>query len=625
MRIRLAYTATSDARCFVPGGPQPEDLPLAGVMLGDLTIDTVRITVREHAAGDVAGNFVCDRLLSVPKDVPSLKLPRSTAQSLDIYAEAWAPQAAGDSVPRRVAVGALLDVPLTTKTLPDLRLYPDERFRCLNQAMHRPRAFHTATLLPNGQVLVVGGLTPAPDATDEVFGAAPLYLTSEAEIYDPATATFVQVQETDSALPRAYHQAALVGATPDGQYQVLLVGGATADPMSPAFGLNTGAAPGARLVPFDTSSTFLNPLPVSGAAAELLVYDPVAHTATRTQMVAFTPGIYQGAASFADGIAVAGGIDWMGQPLQLAIPTVNQLEVSRMLETPPRAVALASPRMGATLSALDDDRALLWGGLLTPTDPAGVYATGLAASGTVTGTPVTLATAPPTEFQTATVLPVDPSTTDRTIVVTGGFVETNMTMNSTMGQALQPPTPMTSARLLTVSATGTVSQSTPMLATYVLDSTCTMDGRYRPAGWESAVDLGRGRVLVSGGAPTVTGTCNDCDDGGSDFRCSTAQASLFTTPPTIAPALEPMQIARYGHTSTKMADGNVLIVGGVTSAAGNPRVLRDVEVYDPRPIVPDFDLSSGNPDPDDPIAGDMTATVRVPGAELGPTTECSKL
>jgi hypothetical protein len=194
-----------------------------------------------------------------------------------------------------------------------------------------------------------------------------------------------------------------------------------------------------------------------------------------------------------------------------------------------------------------------------------------------------------------------------------------------MGQALQPPAPAQAARLLTVTLTGTVSQTAPVLASYVLDSTCADNARYRPAGWESAVDLGRGRVLVAGGAPTVTGTCNDCDDGGSDFRCATAQASLLTAPSTLSPTLERMQIPRYGHSATLLHDGNVLVVGGATSAAGAPRILRDGEVYNPRPIVPQFDGSSGNPDPDDPAAADLTSQVRAPGQELGTTTECGEL
>ncbi|HSN32369.1 MAG TPA: hypothetical protein VLU41_06770, partial [Ideonella sp.] len=340
--------------------------------------------------------------------------------------------------------------------------------------------------------------------------------------------------------------------------------------------------------------------------------------ATRTVMTGFTPGVFQAAAPFADGIAVAGGIDWMGMPLAATIPTINRVEVSRSLETP-RLAALMTARMGATLTAFDQDTALVWGGQITPTDPAGDYVTGLMPGGTVTATSVTLATAPPTQFHTATLLPATPPSTDRTIIVTGGFIETT----TNMGQALQPPAPMQAARLLTVSATGTVSQSTPTFSMYSLDSSCTMGDRYRPAGWESAVDLGRGRVLISGGAPTVLGSCNDCDDGGSDNHCSTAQATLFTAPSTLSPAREKLQIPRYGHTSTLMNDGNVLIVGGVTAAAGNPRILRDVEVYNPRPIVPAYDPTTG--DPDDPVAADLPSTPRTPGAPRSAASQCGEL
>ena len=95
-------------------------------------------------------------------------------------------------------------------------------------------------------------------------------------------------------------------------------------------------------------------------------------------MAGFTPGVYQAAAPFADGIAVAGGIDWMGMPLQATIPTINRVEVSRGLETP-RFATLGAARMGATMTALDDDIALVWGGQITPTDPAGDFITGLGA------------------------------------------------------------------------------------------------------------------------------------------------------------------------------------------------------------------------------------------------------
>jgi hypothetical protein len=67
----------------------------------------------------------------------------------------------------------------------------------------------------------------------------------------------------------------------------------------------------------------------------------------------------------------------------------------------------------------------------------------------------------------------------------------------------------------------------------------------------------------------------------------------------------------------------VLVVGGITAVGGNPRILRDAEVYNPRPIVPAFDPSTG--DPDDPVAADLPSTPRTPGAPLDAGAECNVL
>src|ERR1017187_5594575 len=71
-----------------------------------------------------------------------------------------------------------------------------------------PRAFHTATLLPSGKVLIVGG-----------YGSSGGLLSS-AELYDPASGTWTTTGALASA--REYHTATLL---PNGM--VLVVGGET--------------------------------------------------------------------------------------------------------------------------------------------------------------------------------------------------------------------------------------------------------------------------------------------------------------------------------------------------------------------------------------------------------------
>ena len=88
--------------------------------------------------------------------------------------------------------------------------FPGGRSRC-----HAARAIHTATLLPDGRVLVVGGANPD--------GASP----AVAEIWDPATEAF---SPAGSLLqPRGWHSATLL---PDGR--VLVVGGRGGDGFVPA-------------------------------------------------------------------------------------------------------------------------------------------------------------------------------------------------------------------------------------------------------------------------------------------------------------------------------------------------------------------------------------------------------
>src|SRR5436853_6965299 len=76
-------------------------------------------------------------------------------------------------------------------------------------AVTTARSWHTATLLNNGQVLIVGGVT------NYSFSA-----TASAELYDPTRGTFSPTGNMTA--PRATHTATLL---PDGR--VLIAGGSS--------------------------------------------------------------------------------------------------------------------------------------------------------------------------------------------------------------------------------------------------------------------------------------------------------------------------------------------------------------------------------------------------------------
>jgi hypothetical protein len=79
--------------------------------------------------------------------------------------------------------------------------------------MHEIRASHSATLLPDGKVLLAGGFRKGPDGSNQIYSRS-------AELFDPATSAFVPTGEMNT--PRCGHSAVLL---PNGT--VLLAGGFT--------------------------------------------------------------------------------------------------------------------------------------------------------------------------------------------------------------------------------------------------------------------------------------------------------------------------------------------------------------------------------------------------------------
>lgn len=129
--------------------------------------------------------------------------------------------------------------------------------------MTTPRADHTATLLPNGKVLVAGGVQQAFPGT--AFASA--------ELYDPATGSFTPAGNMTT--PRSGHTATLLA---DGR--VLIAGGSVGtsaelyDPTTGAFTATGGmmiALPG-----WHTANLLDNGKVLISAPGSAQLYDPVA-------------------------------------------------------------------------------------------------------------------------------------------------------------------------------------------------------------------------------------------------------------------------------------------------------------------------------------------------------------
>jgi N-acetylneuraminic acid mutarotase len=193
-----------------------------------------------------------------------------------------------------------------------------------------PRFAHTATLLTNGKVLVVGGNSAVPNASFP-DGAGAL---SSAELYDPQTNTWSLAASMGNA--RAFHTATLLG---DGR--VLVAGGVVVA----GGGQSSTEYPGSVL-----------------ASAEL--YDPVADTWTPTAPMPLA-ATSQSATLLADHrVLVIGGIDRfldypIGSSPPIGVRTAELFDPSTNSWS--LAPSMSYERISPSITLLPNDKVLVVG------------------------------------------------------------------------------------------------------------------------------------------------------------------------------------------------------------------------------------------------------------------------
>lgn len=445
----------------------------------------------------------------------------------------------------------------------DVRIVAASAWSCAPERGLAPRAFHSATPLPNGELLLLGGLA-GPDGSETIDPAAGFFLQTRAEIYTPATGRS-RVVTIAGLVPRAFHQAYVV-ASDAGGFTIAVIGGLTitGDP----------ATTPAAVVGVDYRLT-ASPMAV-GAGGELLRYDTATSAFTRTVI---DPDVERRAFGGlappgSEALAYVGGLDLE------AIPPVVQSDADRIdpatgLRT--TTIGTRRQRVGASVTALSADQLLVWGG-----DPT---------AGDTVQTPelgellTAWSTAPSTQALT-----IDPAGAggphrafhaaalagDGSVIVAGGFRMNLGNATTPVGSPIQRLTMPAGMLLITTIADGAVAT---------------------PAGYGAALRIPDGDVLIAGGNPDpVTEGCPPENQG---LVCAIGQALRYDSGTATIAATGSLGVARYGHQLSLLSDGTVAATGGLAVGAGGLHAVLDVELYEPRglgddPLLPEIVRDPGD-------------------------------
>jgi len=540
--------------------------------------------------------LVCDRTLGVGEDA-NLQIPVGKGSAMAVEVEAFDPRSGALKLAGRAG-----SVDLEKDTITVYMRRAGE-LSCVDPVT-TPRAFHSATLLPNGQVLLLGGLVAQASGagTKLQTGTEQAFATGKAEVYDPATLGFIQVDGTMPA--RAFHKAHLLPSPAAGPYRVLVIGGVqpaksgaaafTLRVTNPAYPFVVAPAKDAVVAPVGLVT--VTPATTAGGRPSLTYRSVSALSSVKTLFPATLafPGqgrilVVGGGSSYASmksatadkGFAPAGG----------HVITVNgdTFSVSTF--------KLGATRVGHAVVPLGKNQALVLGGTMGWTCPltAATCDQNVAELVTLSGA---TATARPVSFTGAVAAP--PTTAWHTLTPLGitdekllprGSGSAPAAVNAVLlagGFSLGRETTRLrsdSQSALTQKVLQVVRPGTP--PTFTGESTAGA-GAFQGAGYHRALRLVDGRVLLCGGnvnSNHLSAAARKalCSDHRTPF-CGFNQLAIYglESGAAVLKTGTTLRVGRFGHAVTRLMDQLVLVTGGITHVSGVPELTAHAEVYDPR-------------------------------------------
>ncbi|HSA24562.1 MAG TPA: kelch repeat-containing protein, partial [Myxococcota bacterium] len=217
-------------------------------------------------------------------------------------------------------------------------------FTPTRNAMSAPRAFHTATPMPDGRVLLVGGFNSVSGVQDcDVGRCHVLTATSSIDVYDPRTGSFAATSISLN-YPRGLHTATLL---PGGR--LLVAGGAGRAFLRVSF--PAGPRPVVEVDPADTGQ--------AGSTAEVINLVTLAHEG-EIPLAPASPRAHHAALAMAGGDALLlGGIV---PSTNAALNTIARYQAAANAFVEPPAPQLREGRQGMALVPYGTASFLVWGG-----------------------------------------------------------------------------------------------------------------------------------------------------------------------------------------------------------------------------------------------------------------------